>query len=247
MLSAVFTIAQGLRANVNALTAVSDSLNTGIATLQGQTAGATAISSALNTLKITVTQSEGQTGDALIATQATIKNALANIDAYAKATTINGVNLLDGTTTAATTAAPATAAFLSNVTGSATTVSLTTSSDSKSLGLVAATFAASGLVDGTVGTATTGTTGAIALLDKAIQPIGQTLTQLGAGTVQLQGLKSFTDQLSTSNTTSLGALVDANLSAESAKLSSLQTKQSLAIQSLSIANQGPGALLQLFR
>ena len=45
----------------------------------------------------------------------------------------------------------------------------------------------------------------------------------------------------------LGAMVDANLSEESAKLSSLQTKQSLAIQSLSIANQGPGALLQLFR
>ena len=106
-----------------------------------------------------------------------------------------------------------------------------------------ATFAASGNVDGT----TTGTTAAIALLDTAIQKIGQTLTQLGAGTVQLQGLKSFTEQLSASNTTSLGSLVDANLSEESAKLSSLQTKQSLAIQSLSIANQGPGALLQLFR
>ena len=236
---AVFTIAQGLRANVNALTAVSDTLNTGIATLQGQTAGATSISTALNTLKITVTQSEGQTGDALAASQATIKNALANIDAYAKASTINGVNLLDGT------AAPPklSADFLSNVSGSATTVTLTSSSNSAALGLAVATFAASGNVDGT----TTGTTAAIALLDTAIQKIGQTLTQLGAGTVQLQGLKSFTDQLSASNTTSLGSLVDANLSEESAKLSSLQTKQSLAIQSLSIANQGPGALLQLFR
>lgn len=236
---AVFTIAQGLRANVNALTAVSDSLNTGIATLQGQTAGATAISTALNTLKITVTQSEGQTGDALAATQATIKNALANIDSYAKATTINGVNLLDGTAATPTLAAN----FLSNVSGSATAVTLTSSSDSASLGLVAATFTTTGAVDGT----TSGTTAAIASLNTAIQKIGQTLTQLGAGTVQLQGLKSFTDQLSTSNTTSLGSLVDANLSEESAKLSSLQTKQSLAIQSLSIANQGPGALLQLFR
>lgn len=236
---AVFTIAQGLRANVNALTAVSDSLNTGIATLQGQTAGATAISTALNTLKITVTQSEGQTGDALAATQATIKNALANIDSYAKATTINGVNLLDGTAATPTLSAD----FLSNVSGSATTVTLTSSSDSVALGLTSATFAAAGNVDGTQ----TGTTAAIDKLNTAIQKIGQTLTQLGAGTVQLQGLKSFTDQLSTSNTTSLGSLVDANLSEESAKLSSLQTKQSLAIQSLSIANQGPGALLQLFR
>ncbi len=236
---AVFTIAQGLRANVNALTAVSDTLNTGIATLQGQTAGAKSISDTLNTLKTTVTQSEGQTGDALAASQAAIKNALANIDSFAKASTINGVNLLDGTA-----ATPQLSAdFLSNVNGSATTVTLTSSSDSASLGLTAATFAGAGFVDGTQA----GTTAAIAQLDTAIQKIGQTLTQLGSGTVQLQGLKSFTDQLSASNTTSLGALVDANLSEESAKLSSLQTKQSLAIQSLSIANQGPGALLQLFR
>lgn len=232
---AVFTIAQGLRANVNALTAVSDSLNTGIATLQGQTAGATSISTTLNTLKTTVTQSAGQTGAALAASQATITNALANITAFAKATTINGVNLLDSTA-----ATPSkTADFLSNVSGTATSVTVATYSDTASLGL--STLAAT--VDGT----TTGTTSAITALDAAIKQIGATLTQLGSGTVQLQGLKSFTDQLSASNTTSLGSMVDANLSQESAKLSSLQTKQSLAIQSLSIANQGPGALLQLFR
>ena len=37
------------------------------------------------------------------------------------------------------------------------------------------------------------------------------------------------------------------MAAESAKLQSLQTKQSLAIQALSIANQGPQALMSLFR
>jgi flagellin len=63
----------------------------------------------------------------------------------------------------------------------------------------------------------------------------------------LQGLSTFTSALSASVTTGLGALVDANLSSESAMLASLQTKQSLAIQSLSLANQGPGALLSLFR
>jgi flagellin len=242
--AAVFTIAQGVRGNINALTAVSDNLSTGIATLQGQTAGATSISNTLNTLKTLVTQSEGQTGDALAATQQAVTNALTNIDSFAKATTINGVNLLDGNATTPQTSA----AFLSNVDGSATTVTITTSSNSAALGLVATAFAGpAGLVDGTVGTATSGTTGAIAKLDNAIKLIGQTLTQLGAGTTQLQGLKSFTDQLSSSNSTSLGAMVDANLSEESAKLSSLQTKQSLAIQSLSVANQGPGALLQLFR
>jgi flagellin len=227
---AVFTIAQGLRANVNALGAVSDSLSTGIATLQGQTSGATSISNTLNTLKTLVTQSEGQTGAALAATQSAVTNALTNIDSFANATTINGVNMLSSTATGSS----KTTDFLSNVSGAATTVTVTTFSDSVSLGAT---------LDGTQ----TGTTTAITALDAAIKQIGATLTQLGSGTVQLQDLKSFTDQLSTSNTTSLGAMVDANLSEESAKLSSLQTKQSLAIQSLSVANQGPGALLQLFR
>jgi flagellin len=244
---AVFTIAQGLRANVNALTAVSDSLSTSMATLGGQTAGATSISNALNALKTTVTQSEGLPAGsaALAATQAAVTNALSNIDAYAAATTINGVNMLDGTAAGLAAAPPSstTTSFLSNVSGAATTVTVASFSDSISLGLTASSFAGSGFVDGT----TAGTTAAIGLLDAAIKTIGATLTQLGSGTSQLTGLKSFTDQLNTSNTTSLGAMVDANLSEESAKLSSLQTKQSLAIQSLSIANQGPGALLQLFR
>ena len=56
------------------------------------------------------------------------------------------------------------------------------------------------------------------------------------------------------NTNSLAALeaggvsqMVADLAAESANLQSLQTKQQLGIQALSIANQGPGAVLTLFR
>jgi flagellin len=45
----------------------------------------------------------------------------------------------------------------------------------------------------------------------------------------------------------LGALVDADLAKESAKLQSLQIKQQLGTQSLSIANQAPQSLLSLFR
>lgn len=233
---AVFTIAQGLRANIGALSAVSDSLQTGVATVQGASAGAVAISNALNTLVKTVTQAQGQTGDALIASQTTVTNALKNIDAYAAASTVNGVNLLNG---AAGDATSNTLDVLSSVSGTSTTI--TTGSASNSLGLGFTT----GLTLGT-GSATDIQT-AITAVNTAIQKIGINMTALGAGTVQLQGLADFTAKLSTSVTTGLGAMVDANLSEESAKLSSLQTKQSLAIQSLSIANQGPGALLQLFR
>jgi flagellin len=96
-------------------------------------------------------------------------------------------------------------------------------------------------------TATSSGVASINLVNAAIAKIGVTLSSLGSATTQLQGLSDFMGKLVTSVKTSLGAMVDANLSDESAKLASLQTKQSLAIQSLSLANQGPSALLQLFR
>jgi flagellin len=52
--------------------------------------------------------------------------------------------------------------------------------------------------------------------------------------------------ISAALTRGLGALVDANLPAESARLQSLQIQQQLATQALSIANQGPSILLTLF-
>ncbi|MBL6454519.1 flagellin [Belnapia sp. T6] len=45
----------------------------------------------------------------------------------------------------------------------------------------------------------------------------------------------------------IGALVDADLAKESAKLQSLQIRQQLGTQALSIANQAPQTLLSLFR
>jgi len=45
----------------------------------------------------------------------------------------------------------------------------------------------------------------------------------------------------------LGALVDADLAKESAKLQSLQIRQQLGTQALSISNQAPQTLLSLFR
>ena len=45
----------------------------------------------------------------------------------------------------------------------------------------------------------------------------------------------------------LGALVDADLAKESAKLQALQIRQQLSSQALGIANQAPQSLLSLFR
>ena len=81
----------------------------------------------------------------------------------------------------------------------------------------------------------------------AIKNMTAIATNLGYASQQITGLQSFTSSLSDAMTSGVGALVDADLSEESAKLTSLQTKQQLAIQSLSIANSQSQSILSLFR
>ncbi len=88
---------------------------------------------------------------------------------------------------------------------------------------------------------------AISTVDEAIGMINSIVAELGARLSQIEGQQEFTKQLTDSIREGLGALVDADLAEESARLTSLQTKQQLAIQSLSIANQQGQALLGLFR
>jgi len=57
----------------------------------------------------------------------------------------------------------------------------------------------------------------------------------------------FISKLSDSLRTGIGAMVDADMEAVSARLQALQTQQQLGVQSLSIANQAPQTILSLFR
>jgi len=97
------------------------------------------------------------------------------------------------------------------------------------------------------GTQLTGAQAAIATVDGAITKLGTMSSDLGTATNQITGMQSFTSSLSSALTAGVGALTDADLATESAKLTSLQTKQQLAIQALSIANQQPQTLLSLFK
>jgi flagellin len=112
---------------------------------------------------------------------------------------------------------------------------------------VAASVGATTIATGATAQQVGGTDTAIAAVDSAIDTIGSTLATLGASIRQLESLSEFNKQLTDSVKEGLGALVDADLAEESARLTSLQTKQQLAVQSLSIANQQGQALLGLFR
>jgi flagellin len=88
---------------------------------------------------------------------------------------------------------------------------------------------------------------AVAAVQSAVATLNTIGANLGAATQQITGIQNFTASLASALTAGVGALTDADLASESAKLTSLQTKQQLATQSLSIANQQPQSLLSLFK
>jgi flagellin len=88
---------------------------------------------------------------------------------------------------------------------------------------------------------------AVTAVQSAVTKLNAIGASLGAATQQITGIQNFTTSLSSALTAGVGALTDADLAAESARLTSLQTKQQLATQSLSIANQQPQSLLSLFK
>lgn len=69
----------------------------------------------------------------------------------------------------------------------------------------------------------------------------------GAAEKRIDIQADFISNLSDAMTQGIGALLDADMEAASAKLQALQVQQQLATQSLSIANQQPQNILALFR
>jgi flagellin len=88
---------------------------------------------------------------------------------------------------------------------------------------------------------------AVTAVQSAVTTLNTIAANLGAASQQITGIQNFTTSLSSALTAGVGALTDADLAAESAQLTSLQTKQQLATQALSIANSQPQSLLSLFK
>lgn len=142
---------------------------------------------------------------------------------------------------------------ISNVTGTAATLT-------QALGLTGGMAAGGNLVVGgtatasgsdlfvTGGTALTSSTSAlITLVQTAITTMTNAASTLATNAKIVDGMASYSSNLSDSLTSGVGALTDADMAAESAKLTSLQTKQSLAISSLSVAKSSSQNILTLFR
>jgi flagellin len=98
----------------------------------------------------------------------------------------------------------------------------------------------------TVAAAAAATT-SLGLVNSSITNLGTQIAKWGSGAKRLDTHKQFVSKLQDALTNGIGAMTDADLAKESAKLQSLQVKQQLGVQALSIANGSAQTALSLFR
>ena len=230
---AAFAIAQGLRGNIKAYEAIGEQMSKAKGLLSVANEGAKQISNTMGEIRAIVTKLADANVAGTQRTQYVAEyNALkAEIQNYITNSTFNSVNILN-------TATPVT--VISNLTGGSTTINsqdLTTTVYNTLPAITGATTAAAcaAFLAG-AGAVTTAETN-----------IGNAMATLGNDTRTLDNTLSYIGVLSDATEEGVGAIVDADLAKESARLQALQIRQQLGTQTLSIANQSPNMLLGLFQ
>ena len=92
-----------------------------------------------------------------------------------------------------------------------------------------------------------GAKAALSGMEALIQTSVNAAASFGSAQKRIENQSNFINKVADSLTSGIGALVDADLEAASARLQALQVQQQLGVQALSIANQQPQSILSLFR
>jgi flagellin len=229
---AIYAIAQNQRAAVAGYGSVIDSLNNGSSSIDVALSAGQSISDLLIQLKTDATKAS----DASLDTAS--RNAINSqftalrdqISTIVKNAVFNGFNLVDGSTKQIT--------------------ALASSDGSRRITTSAQNMSLSGKIVTMTATATISTqskaSAMIGTLQTSLTNVDSALAQLSSGAAKFSIQATFSQKLSDTLTTGIGQLVDANMAQESALLQSLQVKQQLGVQALSIANQAPQVILSLF-
>jgi flagellin len=233
--ASTFAIAQGQRGDIAGFQQVSNSLAIGGAVVAVALQGATQISDLLNQLKAKVVQGMSSPAGSQTTIQADADSLIASVTSTSTTAQFNGLNLIG----AAGVNDDVTSSLDRNAAGTVSVAKITvTASNLSGDGLGISTAGVSGVTLNAAG---------LVKVEAAITSVQTALSNLGTAANKLTTQGNFIKSLTDTLTSGVGTLVDADLAAESANLQALQTKQQLGIQALSIANQGPGAVLTLFR
>ncbi len=252
---AAFAVAQRVRADVGALTTVNQQLGSAKGLVGTALSGLTSISNSVTEAKSLLVQ----IGDNSISQSqrdqyvTSFKSLVSRVANAVDGSTYNGNTLLGA---ASGSVAGTSKTVINNENGAGTTISAEDASTlaSSLATLIGATFTRSAAGVDTFTAAAAGadqTAAAGALSGGGIATIqtsvANKLNQAGADARFLDATISFNSAKIDSLNAGLGALVDADLSKESANLQSLQIRQQLGTQALSLANQSPQSLLSLFK
>ncbi len=237
---AAYAIAQGIRSTVGALTSANQQLGNAHGLLATTLSGLNNISNTMTSMRnVLVKLSDSSvTGADRTNYSATYKSLLANVQTFIQDANYDGKTLIGNTT---------------GSNGTFGRVAVARNESGSSYGIT--TFSGSALY-GSIGFNSTQLQGAatVAALITAtgtfinqLNSVSKALNTVGAETNYVNNQVSYNSDKIDALNTGVGSLVDADLAKESALLQSLQIRQQLGTQSLSIANQAPAALLNLFK
>lgn len=230
---AIYAIAQGMRADLKGFGVVRDSLDRVTSTVDVAIAAGGAISDLLIDMKEKALAASDET---LTSNQRSafnedfkaLRNQIVSITGNAE---FNGVNLINNST-----------AQISAFADADGTSVITVLDENLSLSGAILTFASTA----SLSTASVAS-GLVATIETSLENLNLALARLGTASKALTIHSEFITKLSDSLEAGIGNLVDADLAKESARLQALQTKQQLGVQALSIANQAPQIINQLFQ
>ena len=229
----IYAIAQRMRSQVAGYGVVQNSLDLATSVTDVALAAGEAISDLLVEMKEKALAASDASLDASSRTALNedfkaLRDQITTITSNAE---FNGTNLINGTVTSVT--------ALANADGSNT---ITISDANMTLGGGTVTVAATASF-ASAGDAST----LVSTIETFLDNLNASLAKVGTAAKSLEVHKSFVTKLSDALETGIGNLVDADLAKESARLQSLQVKQQLGVQALSIANSAPSTILGYFR
>jgi flagellin len=230
---AIYAIAQNQRGAIAGFQSVASSLNNGSSAIEVALSAGQSISDLMIQLKQKALSAADPSLDtasrqALNSDFTALRDQISTI---VKNAVFNNFNLVDGSTTKVQ--------------------ALASADGSRRITTMAQNMSLSGSIVTLSSTATVSTQAKASALISTIQTsltnVNAALAKLSAGAAKFSIQASFTQKLADTLTSGLGNLVDANMADESASLQSLQVKQQLGVQALSIANQAPQTILSLFQ
>jgi len=229
--ASTFAIAQGIRAELSGIDAVSQGLNTAKGIGKVAIAGVTGISNLLSDVrgKLTELANEGITSTQRQILSNDFNELLSQAGNFIANASFNGVNLIESGAGSINT--------LSNLAGGTLTLTAQSTVNTQVVSLAGATVASATNAQSVIANQYANLE---SVVNTALGSLGAEVRALNLQTQFLEEIRDATDE-------GLGNLVDADLARESARLTSLQVQQQLSTQTLGIANQRPQSLLGLFR